>query len=161
MYQTILVPIDGSPTSSRALQEAAKLAQLCGARLRALHVVDPVNHMSGFERPEVYVRDILPALLAGGESVLEQARAEAVSSAPGVAVDTELQESRGLRTWEIILERAQACAADLIVLGTHGRRGFNRVLMGSDAEIVVRHCPLPVLLVRHPEAHRAPPGHPG
>ena len=148
MYKLILVPSDGSPTSSRAVREAAALARLCGARLRLLHVVDPVNHMTGFERPEVYVRDILPALLAGGESVLEQARADAVSAAPGLAVDTELQESRGLRTWEIILERAQACSADLIVLGTHGRRGFNRVLMGSDAEQVVRHADVPVLLVR-------------
>jgi nucleotide-binding universal stress UspA family protein len=148
MYQTILAPIDGSPTSSGALQEAAKLARLCGARLHLLHVVDPITHMTGFERPEVFVRDILPSLLAGGERVLAQGRADAASAAPGVAVETELREGTGQRTWEIILERAAACAADLIVLGTHGRRGIDRALMGSDAEQVVRHATLPVLLVR-------------
>lgn len=150
MYQTILVPIDGSPTSSRALQEAAKLAQLCGARLHLLHVVDPVKHMTGFERPEVFVREILPALLAGGEGLLAQGRTDAATAGPGVAVETELREGAGQRTWEIILERAGACAADLIVLGTHGRRGIDRALMGSDAEQVARHATVPVLLVRKP-----------
>lgn len=148
MYSRILVPVDGSPTSDRALTEAARLASLCGARLRILHVIDPITHMTGFERPEVYVRDILPQLIAGGEQVLEKARQDALAAAPGLAIDTELQEGQGQRTWEIILERAQASAADLLVLGTHGRRGFNRVLMGSDAEQVVRHATAPVLLVR-------------
>jgi nucleotide-binding universal stress UspA family protein len=148
MYSRILVPVDGSPTSDRALIEAARLASLCGARLRILHVIDPITHMTGFERPEVYVRDILPQLIAGGEQVLEKARQDALAAAPGLAIDTELQEGQGQRTWEIILERARASAADLLVLGTHGRRGFNRVLMGSDAEQVVRHATAPVLLVR-------------
>ena len=151
MYKTLLVPIDGSPTSARAVTEAARLAQLCGARMRLLHVVDPITHMTGFERPEVYVRDILPSLIAGGEKVLEHARLQAAEIAPGVTLETELQENRGLRTWEIIVERATACGADLIVLGTHGRRGFDRVLMGSDAEQVLRHAAVPVLLVRPPK----------
>ncbi|MFP5461802.1 MAG: universal stress protein [Gammaproteobacteria bacterium] len=150
MYSHILIPVDGSPTSDRALIEAARLASLCDARLRILHVVDPITHMTGFERPEVYVRDILPQLIAGGEQVLEKARQAALAEAPGLAIDTELQEGQGQRTWEIILDRARASAADLLVLGTHGRRGFNRVLMGSDAEQVVRHATVPVLLVRPP-----------
>ena len=148
MYSNILVPVDGSPTSDRALVEAARLAKLCGARLRILHVIDPIAHMTGFERPEVYVRDILPQLIAGGEQVLQKARQEALAVAPELAIETELQEGRGQRTWEIIVERAKATQADLLVLGTHGRRGFNRVLMGSDAEQVVRHAAAPVLLVR-------------
>lgn len=152
MYRTLLVPIDGSPTSERALAEAARLASLCGARLHILHVIDPIAHMTGFERPEVYVRDILPQLIAGGEQVLEKARQEALAVAPGLGIDTELQEGRGQRTWEIIVERAKTLDADLLVLGTHGRRGFNRVLMGSDAEQVVRHATAPVLLVR-PQAN--------
>jgi nucleotide-binding universal stress UspA family protein len=73
-----------------------------------------------------------------------------------VAAETRLVEARTERVADTIVQEARDAGCDLVVMGTHGRRGFNRVLMGSDAEIVLRHCPLPVLLVRHPEAHRAP-----
>ena len=56
MYDRILVPIDGSPTSERALAEAAGLARLCSATLRLLHVMNPLMHITGYERPEVFVR---------------------------------------------------------------------------------------------------------
>ena len=148
MYRTILAPVDGSPTSMLALAEAVKLAKLCGARLRLLHVIDPITRISGFERPEIYMREIRPALIASGEEVLAQARAAAAEA--GVEAEVDLQENRGQRTWEIILERTHACEADLIVLGTHGMRGVDRVLMGSDAEQVARHARVPVLLVRQP-----------
>lgn len=148
MYRKILVPIDGSPTSDRALVEAARLARLCDAQLCLLHVVDPITHMTGFERPEAYVRDIHPQLIKGGETMLGRARDTVLGAEPSLQVTLDLQESHGERTWETILARARAFGADLMVLGTHGRRGFDRVLMGSDAEQVVRHADMPVLLVR-------------
>ena len=74
MYDRILVPIDGSPTSERALAEAAGLARLCSATLRLLHVMDPLMHITGYERPEVFVREIEPALRKAAQDLLAKAR---------------------------------------------------------------------------------------
>ena len=74
-------------------------------------------------------------------------RREGVAAA-GVPVETALVESQGERVSEIVVEQARAWPADLIVIGTHGRRGVDRVLMGSDAEQIARRAPVPVLLVR-------------
>ena len=146
MYDRILVPIDGSPTSERALAEAAGLARLCSATLRLLHVMDPLMHITGYERPEVFVREIEPALRKAAQDLLAKARDRVADER--VKVETELVDSVGQRVSDIILDQAAAWPADLIVIGTHGRRGVDRVLMGSDAEQVARRSPVPVLLVR-------------
>ncbi len=146
MYDRILVPIDGSPTSERALAEAAGLARLCSARLRLLHVMDPLTHVTGYERPEVFVREIEPALRRSAQALLERAR-DGLGLEPG-RVETVLADSRGERVSDIVVDQAREWPADLVVLGTHGRRGVDRVLMGSDAEQVARRSPVPVLLVR-------------
>ncbi|MCL4183481.1 MAG: universal stress protein [Burkholderiaceae bacterium] len=146
MYDRILVAIDGSPTSERALAEAAGLARLCAASLRLVHVIDPVAHITGFERPDLYVRDIQPAIRRAGEALLAKARDSIADH--HVKVETVLVESEGERVSDAILEQARSWPADLMVLGTHGRRGVDRMLMGSDAEQVTRRSPVPVLLVR-------------
>ncbi|MFO1298912.1 MAG: universal stress protein [Burkholderiaceae bacterium] len=146
MYDRILVPIDGSPTSARALAEAAGLARLCAATLRLLHVMDPLMHVTGYERPEVFVREIEPALRKAAQDLLAKARDGVADER--VKVETALVDSVGQRVSDIILDQAAAWPADLIVIGTHGRRGVDRVLMGSDAEQVARRSPVPVLLVR-------------
>ena len=146
MYDRILVPIDGSPTSERALAEAAGLARLCSATLRLLHVMDPLMHITGYERPEVFVREIEPALRKAAQDLLAKARDGVADER--VKVETALVDSVGQRVSDIILDQAAAWPADLIVIGTHGRRGVDRVLMGSDAEQVARRSPVPVLLVR-------------
>jgi nucleotide-binding universal stress UspA family protein len=146
MYDRILVPIDGSPTSERALAEAAGLARLCSATLRLLHVMDPLVHITGYERPEIFVREIEPALRKAAQDLLAKARDSVAGER--VQVETVLVDSQGQRVSDTILDQAKAWPADLIVLGTHGRRGVDRVLMGSDAEQVARRSPVPVLLVR-------------
>jgi nucleotide-binding universal stress UspA family protein len=146
MYQKILVPIDGSTTSQRALVEAAQLAQLSGASLVLLHIVDDAAHVNGFERPAAYLSDIRPRFLAAGQALLDAAKA-GLAGTPRV-VDTALIECCGDRVSERIVEHATKIGADLIVLGTHGRRGVDRLLIGSDAEQVARLAPVPVLLVR-------------
>jgi nucleotide-binding universal stress UspA family protein len=70
----------------------------------------------------------------------------------GIKVDAELIETFGDSVGECIVRKAQAVDADLIVCGTHGRRGIRRMLMGSDAEYIVRRALAPVLLVRYQEA---------
>lgn len=146
MYERILVPYDGSATSDKALAEAVRLAKPCSSRLRLIHVVDPLLHVSGFETGATYTRQILPGLLAAGMELLRKAREPL--EAQGVDVESELIQSGGERVARIVVEQAESWKADLIVLGTHGRRGIDRVLMGSDAEQVARTAPVPVLLVR-------------
>ena len=147
-YQHLLVAVDGSPTSDRAVTEATNLAKASGGRIRLLNVMDPVAHISGFERPEVYRQEVLPRLQQAGESLLQQARTQVAER--GVPVDTVLVENLDARVAQIVVDHAQAWGADLIVLGTHGRRGLARMLLGSDAEQIARTAPVPVLLVRLP-----------
>jgi nucleotide-binding universal stress UspA family protein len=150
MYQRILVPVDGSTTSSLGLDEAIKLAKLTGGSLRLIHVVDALTLTAGFLVPSAYYADeVTPQKKEVGEQILEQARTRVAAS--GVKVDTFLFDSKLPRVSETVIEQAKAWNADLIVIGTHGRRGVGRVLLGSDAEQILRMAPVPVLLVRAPE----------
>ena len=147
-YQHLLVAVDGSPTSDRAVTEATNLAKASGGRIRLLNGMDPVAHISGFERPEVYSQEVLPRLRQAGEALLRQARERVAQN--GVPVDTVLIENLDARVSQLVVEHARAWGADLIVLGTHGRRGLAGMLLGSDAEQIARTAPVPVLLVRLP-----------
>lgn len=147
MYDRILVPIDGSATSRKGLDEAIKLALLCGASLRLVHVLDLLAFTSGFETARTVVQDIEPHARQVGQAILDEGRDRAMAS--GIRqVETRLEQAGVRRTHEVILEEAAKWHADLIVLGTHGRRGVDRLLLGSDAERVLRTSPVPVLLVR-------------
>jgi len=149
MYHRILVPIDGSSTSNQGLDEAIKLAKLTGASLRLIHVVDPLTFATGFELYGAYAGNVIPLMKEAGEKILEQART--LVAASGVKVDTLLFDSLATRVSDTVVEQAKAWDADLIVIGTHGRRGVKRLMLGSDAEQIVRMAPVPVLLVRAPE----------
>lgn len=146
MYRRLLVPIDGSPTAQLALAEAAQVAGLAGATVVVLHIVDAMEHINGFERPKVYIEEVRPGFLRAGERVLAAAREQL--QAAGVAAETVLIESAGERVSELIADHAARAGCDLIVLGTHGRRGVDRLLLGSDAEQVARIARVPVMLVR-------------
>jgi nucleotide-binding universal stress UspA family protein len=130
MYQYILVPIDGSDTATLGLREAIKLARAGRGRIRLIHVVD--------ERPVVSA----PDGDAGGVVIAGLRSADA-----GVPVDSKLVEDLGGEVGSHIVQEARTWPADLIVCGTHGRRGIRRVVLGSAAEYVVRRSSVPVLLV--------------
>ncbi len=153
MYRRILVPIDGSPTSARGLAEAIQLARLTGATLRLVHVVELAHYVTGFEPAAVYTDELLPLARRAGENILEQGKAQALAA--GVTAETCVLDSFGGRVCELVINEARSCGADLIVIGTHGRRGVGRLMLGSDAEQIVRGAPVPVLLVRAPEAAAA------
>jgi nucleotide-binding universal stress UspA family protein len=146
MYERIFVPVDGSPTSMRGLDEAIRLGRLTGGRLLLAHVVDELVFVTGFETGVTYLNDVLPELRRRGEEVLEAARTRV--AAASLAVETRLLECFASRTSDVLLKEAEAWAADVVVLGTHGRRGFRRLMLGSDAEQLVRASSVPVLLVR-------------
>ena len=153
-YHQILVPVDGSPTSEKALDEAIRLAQLSGARLRLVHVVDELSYVNGFESAMNYVNEIIPLMREAGEKLLAHDRKKALDK--GVSADCVLVEGGPDRICDHVAEQARRAKADLIVVGSHGRRGIGRVLLGSDAEQIVRHAPVPVLVVRAPEAVARP-----
>ncbi|HUG22739.1 universal stress protein [Piscinibacter sp.] len=147
MYSRILVPIDDSPTARCGLDEAAALARELGSTLHLLNVVDArllVGEVSAYMPPDQLLND----WRAAGERLVAQAVATARSK--GITVDGVVRCDPGWRVCDMILEEAKSWRAELIVMGTHGRRGFKRVAVGSDAELVLRESPVPVLLVRQP-----------
>ena len=145
MYKKILVPIDGSESSNRGLQEALRLARHHGARLQVLHVADVLIMSPALEGGR-YVAGALQTLREEGKSIVAKALAQARKR--GVTADAVILEIVGGRAADLIVEQAKKWRADLIVVGTHGRRGLSRLFMGSDAEQVVRTAPVPVLTVR-------------
>lgn len=147
MYEKILVPIDGSETSARGLDEAIRFAKAGqGGQIRLLHVVNEFI-FDGAYSPGIYANDLFASLRDTGKSILSQA--EGVVKQQGVAVDSVMLESIGAPAADFIVAQARQWPADLIVMGTHGRRGLARLAMGSDAEYVIRMAPVPVLLVRN------------
>ncbi|MDP2032583.1 MAG: universal stress protein [Polaromonas sp.] len=157
-YTRILMPIDGSPTSDKALAEAIRLARLSGGQLRLLHMVDELSYVNGFEPAMAYLNDTLPLMRDAGEKLLAHARQQAERE--GVATDCVLIVGGPGRLWEHVVAQAGSMNADLVVVGSHGRRGLGRALLGSDAEQIVRHAPGPVLVVRATGAGE-PSGAPG
>lgn len=151
MYKRILVAVDGSTTSQRGLDEAIRLATSTRGQLLLVHVVNEL--ISADYAPSVYYDKLIDSLRASGANVLEVAVA-AVHRA-GIPHEQKLIESIGGGPADEIVREAKAWPADLIVLGTHGRRGLKRLVLGSDAELVLRLSTVPVLMVRdQPEASK-------
>jgi nucleotide-binding universal stress UspA family protein len=145
MYQRILVPIDGSQTSERALHEAIRVANR-EAQLRLVYVLVENYLLDAEGYAYIDLADLQKAMRHSGERALALA-AEKVRQA-GATAETALLEASGERIASVIENEARHWQADLIVIGTHGRSGLNRLLLGSVAEGVVRVATAPVLLVR-------------
>lgn len=145
MYQRILIPIDGSDTAERALQEAIKLAHR-EARLRLVYVLEEIYLLDAEGYAYIDFTALQAAMRNTGERTLALAL-EQVKQA-GLSAETALLEAKGERIASVIENEARHWPADLIVIGTHGRSGLNRLLLGSVAEGLVRVATVPVLLVR-------------
>lgn len=145
MYSKMLVPVDGSAASKLALSEAIRLAQSLKSSVQLIHVVDVWPMIASSAAAASY--DIVFDLQRREGAHLLSDSAATVREA-GLAVDTILTESPDMPVGECIVRKACEHQAELIICGTHGRRGVRRMLMGSDAEYIVRHAPVPVLLVR-------------
>ncbi len=143
-YKRILVPVDGSPVARKGMREAIKIAREGRGRLLLLHIIE---EYSAFISPEAgaSIVPILDAMRASGRRTLAGIARGAAKA--GVKSQAVLAENFGGRVADTIVAQAKRLRADLIVMGTHGRRGVKRALLGSDAELVVRHSPVPVLLV--------------
>ena len=148
MYRRILVPIDGSDTAQRGLQEALGLAKAFDSSLVLLHVVEYYPMMMEMATATTWEL-ITTDLRAHGQQVLE--RAHDAAKAAGVASETHLEDAAAARVCDVIVDHAREHQCDLIVMGTHGRRGIEHAMVGSDAERVIRMSPVPLLLVKSPK----------
>jgi nucleotide-binding universal stress UspA family protein len=149
MYDKILVPVDGSATSLRGLGEAIGIAKSQRSQLCLLHIVNEFIFDYSYT-PAAYATDVVDGLRERGKTILIDAAA--LVRKQGLEPVTVLLESIGGPAAELIVAQARELGAELIVMGTHGRRGLRRLAMGSDAEQVVRLATVPVLLVRQPAA---------
>ena len=146
MYKRILAPVDGSDASTRGLHEAIRLTKDQGATLRLVHVVDELVISGGLGGALAYDGELVDQLRGAGARILEAANA--LVQTHSLTAESVMLERFGGPAARLIVDEAQTWHADLIVLGTHGRRGLRRMVLGSDAEEVVRSAPVPVLLVR-------------
>ena len=158
MFQRILVAIDGSATANRGLKAAFELARDEHASVDILHVVDgaamvPYMSDTGYI-PGDYLDRFVEEAREKGRKVLAKAEKQAAEMA--IKARGVLVETAGTSVAQVILEQARKLRSDVIVLGTHGRRGLRRIVMGSDAEAVLREAKVPVLLVRAPEPSSRP-----
>ena len=149
MFNRILVPVDGSFTSRKALVAALQLAREGGGRVRLVHLIDEMPYLTGYE----YSGELLQQTRGHAEKVLREALEIAESA--GVPADTKLLEMPGQRLGDVVAEEARRFDVDLIVVGTHGHRGIGRLLLGSGAEQVIRLAPVPVLVIRGDDQQKA------
>jgi nucleotide-binding universal stress UspA family protein len=147
MYRKIIVPVDGSKTSDRALREAVELAKATHGRLTLLHVVDDYPMMIEMSS-SVDFDAVRRHLRMQGEEIVDKAKLCAESE--GVKADTMVTYITLGRVADAIVKATESTGSELVVMGTHGRRGISHLVMGSDTEAVVRQCPVPVLVVRAP-----------
>jgi len=149
MYKRILVPVDGSQTSTRALVAALQMARDAGGSIRLIHVIEELAQVIAYDPYGAYSGDLSKVMRENGQQTLTKALDIARSA--GVSADQRLVEAAGQRLAEAVHKEAAAYGADLIVLGTHGRRGIGRVLLGSGAEQIIRSAQVPVLVIRADE----------
>jgi len=154
MYRKILVSVDGSTTSKKALTEAIRMASYAGGRceLRLIHVLDEMAYFTGFDPYGAQSGDLIRVMRQAGEKVLAEALAIALSA--GVTADTLLIDRFGERLGETVAQEATKWKADLLVVGTHGRRRLGRMFLGSGAEQIIRLAPMPVKVVRNPDGDK-------
>jgi nucleotide-binding universal stress UspA family protein len=145
MYKTILVPIDGSDTSARAFDTALQLARDNDAELCPVYIVD--NPLVVYDSPGYDPSILRDAMCEEGKRITDAALAKMhLEKVRGIARIDEVELSVDSIA-DRILKMATDMQADLVVMGTHGRRGFRRLVLGSVAERFVRMASCPVLLV--------------
>lgn len=144
MFKHLLLPADGSDNAQRALQKAVAIARAFDSRITAIYVVDPYA-FTGVGADFAYGQaEYLSAAAAEAKAALAQAAA--ACAAAGVPVETALVEAHSIHKG--ILNKAKEVGADLIVMGSHGKRGLEKLVLGSVTAQVLSHAHLPVLVDR-------------
>ena len=146
MFKKILFATDGSPASEHAAQLAVKLARRHDSHLTAVFVVDPYPYLGIGEANPVGMNAYLSA--ARDHAAAAHAKVAALAAADGGAIDLQCVLIEDVAAAKGILHAAEEHGADLIVVGSHGRTGLQRLLLGSVAAKVVAASPVPVLVAR-------------
>jgi nucleotide-binding universal stress UspA family protein len=149
MYKHILVPTDGSELSDKAVEAAIKLAHLLGARITAFHAMEPYPLQGAYAAEASGVAELQPEIFAErseeyAKRVLDTCKKAA--TAANVECTTEYATSRSPSDAIVTKARAEKC--DLIVMASHGRRGLEGFLLGSETHKVLTHTSIPVLVYR-------------
>jgi nucleotide-binding universal stress UspA family protein len=152
MYKRIVVPVDGSETAQKALTTALQMARESNGCVHLVHVVEGLTPMAA-DPYGAYSGEVVEVMRQSGRKILDDALA--LARVEGVQADTQLFDNFGERLAEVVADSATRFNADLMVVGTHGRRGLGRVLMGSGAEQIIRLSPVPVLVLRSSKAKEA------
>jgi len=142
LFKKILVPIDGSDTSDKAMRMALDMTRAALGTVRFVHVINDDRHLTSYE----FSADLRTYAHDNAKQLLQKAMDAA--SAMGVNAESHVVDKPRQRLGESVADEAADWGADLVVLGTHGRRGLGRMLLGSGAEQVIRLSPVPVLVVR-------------
>jgi nucleotide-binding universal stress UspA family protein len=145
VYLHLLVPVDGSDASKAGLREVVRIATPDLSRIRLVHVIDSSVGRDSYD-PQTVGDTIIQASRDSGAAILAEARE--VLTKDDLHVECVLIESHGERVPNRIIAQAREWPADLIIMGSHGRRGLARVVIGSNAAEVFRESPVPLLLVR-------------
>ncbi len=144
MFKHILVPVDGSSTSQLAVEKAIGLAKAFGSQVTAIFVIDPYP-FTGVGTDFAYGQaEYLSAATAEAKAAIKAVKA--AFEASGIGVVTSVIESH--TAWRGVVQSAESMQADLIVMGSHGRSGLEKLVLGSVAQAVLSHTTLPVLVVR-------------
>jgi nucleotide-binding universal stress UspA family protein len=144
MYKRILVPTDGSDITGKAVQSAIAMAKLTGAELFGIGVKEPFPYSAISEMQPVPPQEFFDAqerIAAGNVKAL-------VDAATAAGVKCQGHTVEALHPWEAILDHAKDQGCDLVVMASHGRRGVQALLLGSETQKVLTHSTLPVLVVR-------------
>lgn len=149
MFKHILVPTDGSALSSKVVKQAVQLAKELGARVTALHIVGnfrPVVHEGGFFMPEIpELRKRFEEETSGhAKKVLDAVKKVAETA----GVDCDAVAMTGDIPYDMIIKQANKAKCDLIMMASHGRRGLQGILLGSETQKVLTHSKIPVLVCR-------------
>ena len=144
MFKHILIPVDGSPIAARAVDKALAIAEAFKSAVSLIYVIDPYAFTGVGTDLSYGQAEYLSAATAEGNEALKQARQ--VFEARGIEVSSAVVE--GHAVYRAILDAAQAAHADLIVMGSHGRHGLEKLILGSVTAQVLAHAHLSVLVVR-------------
>jgi nucleotide-binding universal stress UspA family protein len=145
MFKIILVPTDGSPLSDKAVEKAVEFARLHGSKIIGLSVAEPYPFTSLYEGAVIYEPEQYEDKMRQLAEQHVQAIANAASKA-GVACEAVVVQS--FNPHEEIIGTAKKYGCDAIFMASHGRRGLNRLILGSETQKVLAHSDIPVLVIR-------------
>jgi nucleotide-binding universal stress UspA family protein len=144
MISKILVPTDGSEQSIKAIRGAVEIAKKIGAKIVGMTAVEPYSYSSMSEyRPESF-----EAFETRTETIAKERLKQIESIAKAAEVEYETSVSKSFSPYEAIIEAAAEAGCDAIFMASHGRRGLNAILLGSETQKVLTHSKLPVMVYR-------------